>query len=164
MTIYHLNSGLEKQFYTIHEINFAEENNCEEAEYNYEQVEYNKELFVEYHSDEEDVNMDSDELEAELEQIFWDGLSYCNKYYEPSIFNEKVAYECDLTPFQWRGKNMLALCSNNMNVTLRLEAYQLLTSNTIDPKSKFFIREGEISKDAEDVIGKVIAERILKII
>jgi hypothetical protein len=116
---------------------------------------------------ERDVEINPLERAEQLEQTFWDGLSYYNTYYEPAIFNkeedETIAYECGLIPFQYKGKNMLALCSNRMNVTFRLEAYQLLTSNTIDPKSKFFTQEGKISKDAEDVIGKDIATRILKI-
>ena len=75
-------------------------------------------------------------------------------------FNEAVALECGLTPFSYKGKNMLALSGCGTDLTPTLDAYQALVHKTIDSNSRFFSTD----KYFEYLVGEDLAKKVLEAI
>ncbi|WP_367364111.1 hypothetical protein [Candidatus Tisiphia endosymbiont of Nedyus quadrimaculatus] len=153
MTKY-FNSGLyELTFYAKHEIDYHTDTIIED-------IEYNMELLMEYYApDLEEYKDENDKWDA-VEEIFWDNLSYWSTYFKPLIFDEKVALECGLTPFTYKGIDMLALSGCGMNLSPKLDAYQVLVHNTIDRCSTFFSKDNQGDKYFEYVVGKDVTNRV----
>jgi len=150
------NSGLyERSFFTKHKIYFYEDQEAyQETEYNYELLmeEYKMDLDLEY--------KDEDDLQEQVDQLFWENLGYWPVYLEPLIFNEEIALECSLTPFTYKGVNMLALSGCGMDLSPRLDAYQALVDNTIDNNSSLFSQELHFKY----VVGEHITKKVLQAI
>ena len=47
------------------------------------------------------------------------------------IFDKEIALECGLTPFKYSELNLLALSGYGMDLSPRLDAYQVLTDHTV---------------------------------
>jgi hypothetical protein len=154
------NSGLyEKVFYTQHKIDFYNNQGA------YEEVEYNGELLAsEYMTNLGLEYIDEDDQWEQVTEMFWQALGCWPVYFEPLIFNEAVALECGLTPFIYKGINMLALSGCGMDLSPRLDAYQALTHNTIDQHSRFFSSANEYDKYFEYVVGEGVAKKVLQAI
>lgn len=157
MTRY-FNSGLyEETFYTKHNIDFYSNNIV------YEDIEYNSELLAEhYKSDLGFEYSDEDDRWEQVNKMLWDALSHWSIYFEPLVFNEEIALECGLTPFTYKGINMLALSGCGMDLSPRLDAYQTLAHNTIDRNSRFFSTANECDKYFEYVLGKDVTNKVLQ--
>lgn len=69
-----------------------------------------------------------------------DCLMY-NYVYEPRIYDEEIAHICDLIPFEINTEEeelqLLSLGGCGMNMTFKLEAYQLLADHSYDENSYF---------------------------
>lgn len=157
--IRYFSSGLyQEPFYTKHERDFYGDDF-------YEYIEYNLELLVEYYKIDFDFE-DSDEIDIEdqTREMFWDALDCCNIHFEPLVFDERIALECGLTPFSYKGKNMLALSGYGMDLSPRLDAYQVLTHNTIDEYSRFFSTANRADEYFAYVVGKEVARKVLNAI
>lgn len=137
----------------------------------YELVEYNRGLFKAHYgnnSDEEekedDENDNEGEDDEELNNLFWEGLSYKTVYFKPLEYNEEIAFECGLIPFKYCGEEkeleLLALGGVGMDLSPRLDAYQALTDGTIDKGSKLFSEK----RYFQQVVGKELTEKVLKAI
>lgn len=136
----------EKIFYTEHK----------KIGFNIEDIEYNRELLTKVWKEEENLEGTEDEIENMVTEIFWEKLSYQDVYFEPIIFDEEKALLCGLTPFTYKGINLLALSGGGMNLSPRLDAYQFLTHKTIDKNSLFFSDE----KYFKYVVGEKIMNKI----
>jgi len=125
----------------------------------FDKINYNFKLFAEYHKDNFDCK-DKDELGEQVYNLFCEYLGYSSTYFEPTIFKEQIAFECGLTPFTTDRLNLLALTGCGMDFSPMLDAYQVLTNNTIDKESYFF---SDINYFGS-VVGKSITEQVKKII
>ena len=160
MTRY-FNSGLyEDAFYTKHQIDLY--NDCGV----YENIEYDRQLLAEYYKDDMvfSYSADNDKWEQEIDQLFWDALSHWTMYFEPLVFDKETALKCGLTPFTYKGKKLLALSGSGMDLSPRLDAYQALSHKTIDRNSRLFFTANRSDKYFEYVVGKELAEEVLKAI
>ncbi|HJD60572.1 MAG TPA: hypothetical protein LFW20_08140 [Rickettsia endosymbiont of Omalisus fontisbellaquei] len=158
MDFSYYNSGLYTEtFYTKHHhIDFFRKDI-----YLFDEVEYNRELLLEHYKEELEYIEDEDERVEEIEQIFWDNLSYLALYFEPLIFDEDIALQCGLTPFEYKGIKLLALSACGMDLNYKLDAYQLLTNGTIDRKSRVFTC-AFLREYFENIVGKEITQKILQ--
>ena len=160
MTRY-FNSGIyEDAFYTKHQIDLHNDYDI------YENIEYDRQLLAEYHKDDLyfSYSDDNDKWEQEIDQLFWDALSHWTMYFEPLVFDKETALKCGLTPFTYKGKNLLALSGSGMDLSPRLDAYQALSHKTIDRNSRLFFTANRSDKYFEYVVGKELAEEVLKAI
>jgi hypothetical protein len=126
------NSGLyTSPFFLEYPIDFSKE-------YIDEDIEYNKELFTKYFKDDFEAN--EEYTKDQIDETFWDKISLWNTYFRPLLFNEEIALECNLIPFRYKGRFMLALNGLGMGKELfpKLDAYQALTDGTIDRGSRLF--------------------------
>ncbi len=159
MTKY-FDSGLYNKysFYIQHKIDFDSDKKA------YEGIEYNSELFGKSYK--KDICLEcsnEDEQREKVNKMFWDVLSYCPTYFEPFIFDEKIALECFLTPFTFKGKGMLALSEYyGTDVFPRLDAYQALVHNSIDRKSGFLVTGAD--DYFESAVGKEVSKKVLQVI
>lgn len=145
------NSGVYLEpFYTKHKIDYGHLLDGD--------LTYNYQLFLKYNSVEEYEN--EDDIKEQIDTMFLEDISYWSTYFEPLIFNEEIALDCGLTPFTYKGKNMLALSGCGMNLSPKLDVYQALTDNTIDEHSLLF----SDSTYFENVVGKILTEKTLNII
>lgn len=157
--INHFDSGLYTDpFYTKHQLDFCSDHSL------MEKVEFNDELLAQHYQDHYDFIYDDEENECDKwEQVneqFWDALSYSRIYFEPMIFDEKIALECGLTPFTYQEKGMLALSGCGMDLSAKLDTYQALVHCTIDKCSKLFTT---CARDYfEYVVGKDATRRVLE--
>ena len=98
----------------------------EEAKGNYDVADFN--------NDEEKM------LCAVTDTVIEDALMY-DWVYAPRIYNEKVAYLCDLIPFKLitlsAEYKFLSFGGCGMDMTYKLEAYQLLADGSYDANSNF---------------------------
>ncbi len=148
----YFNSGLyETVFYKKHDLDLYDD-------HNFELVEYNKNLITELWKEEGDLEGTEEEINDMIEEIFADKLSLWDTYFEPMIFNERIALECGLTPFTYDGINLLALSGCGMNLSPKLDAYQVLTHGTIDGNSEYFSVNNQ--NYCETVVGKHIVDQM----
>lgn len=123
MNFSYYNSGLHTEaFFSKQYIDFSRNN-----QFLFEEIEYDRELLSKYYIEELEYIDDEDEKFEEVDRIFWENLSYYNTYFEPSIFNEEIALRCELTPFEYQGQKLLALSACGMDLSYKLDAYQVLS-------------------------------------
>ena len=153
------NSGLYLEaFFTQHkEINLDLFDN----EYLHDEIEYNADLFAEYFKEGLVDKTQSDPSER-VNSSFLQYLPIWPKYFEPLIFKEEIALECGLIPFILTTDRLclLAVSVCNCNFSLRLDAYQALTDNTIDKNSYLFSDFDYF----QSVVGKTLTEKVLQAI
>ena len=135
MTIYY-NSGLYAHtFYTRHEINIHADDDETLAN-----IEFNLELLAGYYR--KDLGFEYKDEADEKEQVsdmFSEDIESNTTFFEPIVFDEKVAVECFLIPMTYRDRHFLSLpCHSSVDLMPRLDAYQLLTHCSIDKDSRFF--------------------------
>jgi hypothetical protein len=87
-------------------------------------------------------------------------LNWHWNYYESLVWDENIAIECDLVPFQFGGMNLLSAgwLNNEINF-LKLESYELLVHNTIDENGDFFD-----SLDEDYIISVLKKETVEKVL
>jgi hypothetical protein len=112
-------------------------------------------LYAEYYNDDLD-GKGEDDLREQVVDLVLEKISYWATYFEPLIFNKKIALECSLTPFIYKGTNLLALSGCGMDLSPRLDAYQALTDNTIDKGSRLFSDNAYF----EHVVGSSLAAKV----
>jgi len=89
--------------------------------------------------DEQDLETEDAEEQARID--LKEALAYWLVFYEPDVENVKVALKCSLVPFEFKDTFFLALGACGMDLSPELDAYQVLTSGTIDKHSKLFSDE-----------------------
>ena len=136
-------------------------------------VNYNYNLMKTRYSESELTNLEEDEVNELIDNDFFKDINYHHTLFEPLIFNEEIALDCGLIPFNYNfelfgNANFLALGDSGFdpsiksNLLFKLDAYQVLTDNSIDEHSPFF---GTYSKDiAKRVLGDEIYNRVIKAI
>jgi len=88
-----------------------------------------------------DFNNDEEKMLCTVtDKVIEDALMY-DWVYAPRIYNEKVAYLCDLIPFKLitlsAEYKFLSFGGCGMDMTYKLEAYQLLADGSYDANSNF---------------------------
>jgi hypothetical protein len=152
-TYYRTESWIDS-FYTKHQIGINELKNA------WNNIEYNKDLFIKHFKDPYTCKK---EIEEQTDQVFLEKLSSWSAYFEPLVFNEKTALECNLIPFVFKGKNLLASGRYSIDfpcLTEYLDAYQALTDGTIGLESTFYTDRNYF----ENIVGKGLTEKVLKAI
>lgn len=164
------NSGLynEPSFYKQHDIEkFEIGDPCFRDYYS-----YNNDLMKTRYSEVELSNLEESEINALIENDFFKDIQTHHTLFEPLIFNEAIALDCGLIPFRCRYDDikyeLLALGDSGFdpsiktNLLFKLDAYQVLTDNSIDELSPFF---GTYSKDmAKRVLGDKVYNRVIEAI
>jgi hypothetical protein len=159
------NSGLyTKSFYQTYD---TEEILCDDWDFR-QHCHYNKELMKTRYSEVELSNLDEDQIDELVDDDFFKDINDHFILYEPLIFNEAIALDCGLIPFIYHGDNkyeLLALGDSGFdpsiktNLLFKLDAYQVLTDNSIDEHSPFF---GTYSKDiVKRVLGDEVYNRVV---
>ena len=152
----YLLSFLEPPFFRKHRIEFNEITS------GIDDLSYNFALLSKYYIDRTEDQDDEDKIREIVEESFFEALSYWPVYFEPLAFNERVALECGLIPFVFGDIQLLSLAGCGMNLSPKLDAYQVLTCGMIDKRSKYF---GKSDKAYfEHVVGGNIYERIGQIL
>jgi hypothetical protein len=162
------NSGLyTKSFYQTYD---TEEILCDDWDFR-QHCYYNKELMKTRYSEVELSNLDEVQIDELVDGDFFKDINDHFILYEPLIFNENIALDCGLIPFIYNGDNkyeLLALGDSGFdpsiktNLLFKLDAYQVLTDNSIDEHSPFF---GTYSKDiAKRVLGEEVCNRVIEAI
>ena len=101
-------------------------------------ISYNLALLSNYYQDSIKDEDNEDKIREIIEENFFEALSYWPIYFEPLVFNEKTAFECGLIPFVFTDIKLLALGGCGMDLSPKLDAYQVLTCGMIDKRSKYF--------------------------
>ena len=87
-------------------------------------------------------------------------LAYWTIYYEPDIFDENIAWEVGLFPFEYDGLALLALGGCGMDLSPKLDAYQALTDGSIPARSEFLKNPNY----AKYVVGEETFNKVMKAI
>ena len=97
--------------------------------------------------DVEDFHNDEEEMLCEVKNNLIDDALMYETVFEPRIYNEEAAYMCDLIPFtlwsastfgeQGEKYKFLSFGGCVMDMTYKLEAYQVLANGSYDPNSNF---------------------------
>ena len=167
------NSGLynEPFFYKQNEVEHVFDNIDDDYSYR-EYVFFNYDLMKTRYGEAE-LNLEEDEIDDLIDNDFFDDINDHHTLFEPLIFNEEIALDCGLIPFNYNfelfgNANFLALGDSGFdpsiktNLLFKLDAYQVLTDNSIDEHSTFF---GTYSKDiAKRVLGDDVYNRVIKAI
>ena len=107
----------------------------------YEEVEFPDEVLELYKDELRRDGYKEEELEEWMYERLIEDLMTYTIYYKPEVFDPQVALKCNLLPFEYRGVKLLALGACGMDLSPRLDAYQLLVSGTIDVRSTLFYDE-----------------------
>ena len=107
--------------------------------------------------------LDPNDARDEAMDSLHESLDYCLYYYIPEDWEKqedryiRIALDVGLTPFYLRGTLMLALGSCGMDLSSRLDAFQVLARGTIRPDSLLF-RDPKYFKYVvgEEIFRKVI--------
>jgi hypothetical protein len=108
-----------------------------------------------------------DRIKEIIEERLFEALSYWPVYFEPLAFNKQVALECDLIPFIFGDIKLLSLGGCGMNLSPKLDAYQVLVCGMIDKRSTYFHKrekayfEYVVGKDLYQRIGQILAKSAL---
>ena len=128
-------------FYRDHNLNKF---NLSETLFNGVDVEISDLVYDNERSNYDLENFDNNEevLMDELRHSVLDDCLMYNYVYEPRIFDEEVAIMCHLIPFkiitdEYEDLELLSFGGCGMDMTYKLEAYQLLADGTYDPCSNF---------------------------
>ena len=168
------NSGLynEPSFYKQYEVEHVFDNIDDDWSYR-EFVSYNFDLMKTRYSEVELTNLEEDEVNDLIDNDFFEDINDHHTLFEPIIFNEEIALDCGLIPFNYNfelfgNANFLALGDSGFdpsiktNLLFKLDAYQVLTDNSIDEQSPFL---DAYSKDiAKRVLGDEIYNRVIEAI
>ena len=168
------NSGLynEPFFYKQYEVEHVFDNIADDWSYR-EFVSYNYDLMKTRYSESELTNLEEDEVNELIDNDFFKDINYHHTLFEPLIFNEEIALDCGLIPFNYNFElfgdaNFLALGESGFdpsiktNLLFKLDAYQVLTDNSIDKDSPFW---GKYSKDiAKRVLGDEVYNKVIEAI
>lgn len=168
--IKYLYSGFYKEpFFTKHIIPFGSDDFKD-----HDEVNYKHDLFVkryeelgEFDESDEPMMVYSDFWDEKDEMVyndFWEALGLYNYHYEPIFFRPEVALECDLIPFTYKGTNLLAFGACGMDLSPRLEAYQVLSSGTIDPDSVFLSDYKKPESYFRSLVGRRTMDKMVKIL
>lgn len=154
------NSGLyHKSFYSTYD---TEEIICDDWDFR-GHCYYNQDLMKTRYSEIELSNLDEDQINELIDDDFFNDIQTHHTLYEPLIFNETIALDCGLIPFIYKDDNkyeLLALGDSGFdpviktNLLFKLDAYQVLSNNTIDEHSPFF------SRYSRDIAKKVLSDEI----
>lgn len=145
------NGNYKDDFFTKHEIDLVSDYHMQDSVYyDYELIADYCEYVLKYEFEDESDKVD------QVEQFFWESLTYRTTYFEPMIFNAEVALDCDLIPFTYEGKNLLALRGCGMDLTSRLDAYQLLVDNSVDKNSRL------LKSNNDDYLESVLDAELLQ--
>lgn len=125
-------------------------------------ISYNYALLSNYYQDSIEDEDNEDRMREIVEESFFEALSYWPIYFEPLVFNEKTALECALIPFVFEEIKLLSLVGYGMDLSPKLDAYQLLTCGMIDKKSKYFRKREKAY--FEHVVGRSVYEQIGQIL
>lgn len=102
-----------------------------------------------------------------INESFREKLIYREIHFEPRHFYPEIALECDLLPFTYKSKNFLTFGGTGMMGGLplapRLDAYQVLSSGTIDKDSEFLLSPAYQSA-YETTLGMRIVGEMRKIL
>jgi hypothetical protein len=151
------NSGLyQAPFFRQHKIETNRLDAC------IDDISYDFALLSKYYADEIEDEDNEDRIREIVEENFFEALSYWSIYFEPLVFNEKTALECALIPFVFEDTKLLALGCCGMDLTPKLDAYQLLTCGIIDKKSKYFRKREQAY--FERVVGSSLYKQIGRIL
>ncbi len=128
-------------------------------------IKYNASLLADYYRSTEDNVKYSDEIDKQkkVDELFWRDFTYYRsyrKYLEPLIFDETIALACNLIPFNYEGLELLAIGKTQLDELPRLDAYQVITHNTIDENSDIFWDLNNF----EETLGDEISGRVLRIL
>ena len=168
------NSGLynEPSFYKQYEVEHVFDNIDDDWSYR-EYVSYNFDLMKTRYSEVELNNLDEDGVNEFIDNDFFEDINDHHTLFEPLIFNEEIALDCGLIPFNYNfelfgNANFLALGNSGFdpsiktNLLFKLDAYQVLTDNSIDEFSPFF---GTYSRDiAKRVLGDEVYNKVIETI
>jgi len=130
-------------------------------------ISYNFALLSGYYIDRTEDQDDEDKIREIVEESFFEALSYWPIYFEPLAFNEHIALECDLIPFVFEDIKLLALAGCGMDLSPKLDAYQVLTCGMIDKRSKYFGKGDKgyfkhvVGKSVYEQIGQILAKQSL---
>ena len=161
------NSGLynESRFYLQHDVNKFEIDDLFFRDY----YSYNNDLMKTRYSEGELSNLEEDQINELIRDDFFKDIQKHHTLFEPSIFNEEIALDCGLIPFTCRYDGnkyeLLALGDSGFdpsiktNLLFKLDAYQVLTDNSIDEKSPFFG-----TYIAKRVLGDEVYNRVIETI
>lgn len=169
------NSGLynEPSFYTQHKTIDVFNNIAIDDDSYKEYVSYNFDLIKTRYSEAELKTLEECEIYDIVSNDFFEDINNHHTLFEPLIFNEEIALDCGLIPFNYNFEllgdvNFLALGDSGFdpliktNLLFKLDAYQVLSDNSIDEHSPFF---GTYSKDiAKRVLGDDVYNRVIKAI
>ncbi len=169
-------SGLynEPCFYTDYDIQWVFDNIDYDEDRSYrEHVSYNYDLMKTRYSEVELNNLDEDQVNELIDDDLFEDINNHYTLYSPSIFNENVALDCGLIPFtyNWHNKsiNLLALGDSGFdpsiktNLLFKLDAYQVLSDNSIDEHSQLFATYAN-ENIAKRVLGDEVYNRIIEAI
>ena len=149
------NSGLyQAPFFRQHKIETNRLDAC------IDDISYDFALLSEYYADEIEDEDNEDKIMQIIEENFFEAVSYWPIYFEPLVFNKKIALECALIPFVFEDTELLALAACGMDLSPRLDAYQALTDCTIDESSYLFSDFDYF----EYVVGKTLTKKVLQVI
>lgn len=96
--------------------------------------------------------------EEEFDEI--EMLAYWTVYFEPRIFDEKIAWKVGLYPFEYNELQLLALGGCGMDLSPLLDAYQALVADSVRSSSKFL---DNINHDyAKYVVGEDIFDEVMQ--
>jgi hypothetical protein len=159
-----------KQYETLNVFNNIAVDDDDDWSY---RVSYNFSLMKTRYSESELSNLEGDEIDDLIDDDFFEDINKHHTLFEPLIFNEEIALDCGLIPFNYNFElfgniNFLALGDSGFdpliktNLLFKLDAYQALTDNSIDEHSPFF---GKDSKDiAQRVLGDEVNNRVIEAI
>ena len=105
----------------------------------YEKVTFPDEAIESFREDEPDLETEDAEEQARIDLEA--ALTYWTVFYEPDVEDVKVALKCGLVPFEFRDTFFLAFGGCGRDLSPKLDAYQVLTSGTIDKHSRLFSDE-----------------------
>jgi len=96
-----------------------------------------------------------------ISALSWD-LNTWDLYFEPLIFDEKVALECALIPFSFRGVKLLSLTQHRVYYSYRIDSYEVLTCGSLNKNSGYF-KENE-KPYFRYIVGEDVYQRIVGVL
>jgi len=138
----------------------------------YSKIEFPEEVIKQEIEDIKDdfPNLDDESLRSQAIDNLVDAINYWIIYYQPDEFYVssdidrkkaiKIALKCDLIPFYYEGRFLLALAGCGMDLSPKLDAFQVFMSGTIDKDSLLFRDKGYF----ENVVGNKLTKEITEIL
>ena len=114
------------------------------------------EVYINELEEEDRASKDEDELRSEARDAIVERILTWLVYFEPQKFDKKIAKKCDLVAFTYKDIELLGLSGCGMDLSPRLDAYQALTTSTIDKYSTFFSQYDYF----KNVVGQSVAEEV----